>query len=293
MQLSSILLTLVAAAAVTARGHSNSTMSPGMDGGKSSDKADSDRQKCESIHRMQTLVELAANTTRLDRMTHSNATRTSEIEAKASSAAAALPSLEANATLMATCSAMFAMEDTMDDCERMWRIQREDAWAANATALADKFKNNQTKIDAFKAKAAEKSASLAPLTSNTTLTSICAAAETMGQCGKMKALEREVKWAGNDTLLADKFHNDQTKIDQFKAEAATAQVKLSAMQANTTLAGICQSATAGKGATSSDSTGSTTPSIASTPSAAIRSIEAASGVIALALGGVMAVMFSL
>jgi glutamine amidotransferase PdxT len=308
MQLSNIIVTLLAATAVAAKG--------GMFRSKgNSTEPLTDRQQCRQLDQMQHLVELAANTTRLDHKTHSNSTKIAAIQAKASQAAEAIAELQANATLMSTCAGIFAMEDTMDDCQRIARVEKQAALAANETALAEKFKGNQTRADEFKTKVADKQTELATLQANTTLTAICATAQTMGECAKMAKLQKQVDTAANDTLLADKFGTNEAKIEKVKAKAANAQAKLDAMQANSTLTSICGSvasgelalvelggswrigeltrrldagSTAGKAAADNGGSGSDDAG-----SAAIRSIEGASGLIMAAFAGVMAIMLAL
>ncbi|KAK7949404.1 uncharacterized protein PG986_010290 [Apiospora aurea] len=59
------------------------------------------------------------------------------------------------------------------------------------------------------------------------------------QCFQMAKLEMITQLGANDTALAAKFNNNQTKIDDFKQKVAESETKLKAMTANATLVGEC------------------------------------------------------
>jgi hypothetical protein len=58
-------------------------------------------------------------------------------------------------------------------------------------------------------------------------------------CREMRSLNKLVKLASNETRLADKMHNNATKIASIQAKASEASTKLTKMEANTTLTMTC------------------------------------------------------
>jgi ABC-type enterochelin transport system substrate-binding protein len=58
-------------------------------------------------------------------------------------------------------------------------------------------------------------------------------------CREMKSLNQLVKLASNETKLADKTHNNATKIADIQAKASEASTKLTTMEANITLTITC------------------------------------------------------
>ncbi|ORY58574.1 uncharacterized protein BCR38DRAFT_460881 [Pseudomassariella vexata] len=134
-------------------------------------------------------------------------------------------------------------DSVKSQCKSYARLTKATELAANATKLADKFDNNQTEIDAFKAKVADKQTELATLASNSTLMSSCAVVQAVEDdkdaCDDMEDMEKMIEKASNPTKLADKFDNNATKIAEFKAKASDAVTKLADMQGNTTLLAFC------------------------------------------------------
>ncbi|KAI1861827.1 hypothetical protein JX265_009330 [Neoarthrinium moseri] len=128
-------------------------------------------------------------------------------------------------------------------CAQMAKLTQQVDLAANETKLANKFDNNQTAIDAFKAKVADKQAKLNTLSSNTTLTEACAVvfahAQSVQACSKIQDWEQQIALAANDTKLTSKFDGNTTKIDAFKAKASSAATKLADMTSNSTLTTFC------------------------------------------------------
>ncbi|KAH6639987.1 hypothetical protein BKA67DRAFT_665368 [Truncatella angustata] len=128
-------------------------------------------------------------------------------------------------------------------CKEYAKLSNQVELATNETKLADKFDNNQTAIDAFKAKAADKQTQLDTLSSNSTLMSDCAViqahAEAVDSCDQIQSWEKDIATAANDTKLAAKFDNNATKIDAFKAKASAKATKLADMTSNTTLTDFC------------------------------------------------------
>lgn len=62
---------------------------------------------------------------------------------------------------------------------------------------------------------------------------------TEKECRQLSGMERMQKLAANETMLNMVFENNATKVADFKAKAAEAQTKLTALQANTTLVSEC------------------------------------------------------
>jgi predicted nucleic acid-binding Zn-ribbon protein len=162
MQFTSIFVSLLLSTAVVAK--SNSTT-----------KAVSDKSLCREMASLNKLVALAANTTKLDEKAKNNATKIAEIQAKASDAATQLSTMTSNATLVSTCAVIDAAEKTQNTCDEMNSLQKLVTLASNETALADKAKNNATKIAALEAKASTAATKLQTMTTNTTLVSACSA----------------------------------------------------------------------------------------------------------------------
>lgn len=137
-------------------------------------------------------------------------------------------------------------------CKEMASLTKEVNLAANSTKLAEKTKNNSTKIAEIQAKASAASVSLATMQSNTTLVSTCAvidAAETtQDTCEDMADWQKLVSLAGNQTALDAKAKNNATKIAALQAKASKAATKLAAMSNDTTLADACASITSAKAA---------------------------------------------
>lgn len=131
---------------------------------------------------------------------------------------------------------------------------------SSLTELAD-LVNNSTKLAEFQAKhnlttaemqklknmAANATAQLTQLKSNTTLVKECAtmqAAENLkAQCKEMQQLTNLAKLANNATELQDlqkKYNLTASQVQKIKNEAANATAKLNALQRNSTLIADCQ-----------------------------------------------------
>lgn len=178
MQFTNIFLSLLLSTAVVAKGNKTT-------------KAVTDKSLCKEMASLEKTVALAANTTKLAEKEKNNATKIAEFEAKASTAATDLATMQSNATLVSTCAVISAAQATENDCEDMTDLQKIIDLAANTTKLAEKANNNATKIAAYQAKASAASVKLATLSSNTTLTDACAT---------MKSAKAEAKAAkGNST----------------------------------------------------------------------------------------------
>lgn len=202
---------------------------------------DSTESQCKQVSKITKLMEIAGNSTELDQLTRGNATRASDIQAKASEAATKLTELKSNATLMAACDQILAVEDTEDDCKKMQRIEKLQALVANQTALDEKTKGNTTMADMIKAKAQEKAADLTAMQGNATLTSFCAGFQDKQSCKAVAKLAKQQKLAENTTALNEKFEGDADKIAKFQAKLSSKAEKVNAMMSNQTLMDTCNS----------------------------------------------------
>ncbi|KAH9885688.1 hypothetical protein F4778DRAFT_499480 [Xylariomycetidae sp. FL2044] len=228
MQLKGLVTSVLLASVVSARKDDNST-------------GTSIKSQCKSVAKMQNLVELAANQTKLDSKTDGNTTLEDEIKSKAAEATTQLSTLTSNTTLMDQCAVIQAHADSVESCSDMQKLEKQIATASNDTKLQDKFEGNTTEIDAFQAKTAEWQSKLAALQGNSSLTTFCAAQQSVDDCKSMSQLQKVVDMAGNDTALQAKFDGNATKIDKFKTKAAEAQTKLDALMGNSTLMDTCSS----------------------------------------------------
>ena len=165
----------------------------------------STKSQCKQVAKITKLMDIAGNSTKLDKVTDGNATKASEIQAKASQAATKLTELQSNTTLMAACDQIFAVQDTEDACEKMQGLEKLNALVANQTALDEKTKGNTTKADAIKAKAQEKAADLTAMQGNASLTSFCAGFQDKQSCKAMAKLTKEQEFAQNTTALVSLF----------------------------------------------------------------------------------------
>lgn len=161
MQFTSLFVSLLLSTAVVAKG-----------GNKT--KAVTDKSLCKEMASLTKLVSLASNETKLAAKTKNNATKIADIQSKASLAATQLSTMESNTTLVSTCATISAAEATKDDCKTISQLQKLVSLAANETKLADKTKNNATKIASIKDKATTAQTKLDAMTSNTTLVDACA-----------------------------------------------------------------------------------------------------------------------
>lgn len=166
----------------------------------------STKSQCKQVAKITKLMDIAGNSTKLDKVTDGNATKASEIQAKASQMATKLTELQSNTTLMAACDQIFAVQDTEDACDKMQGLEKLQALVANQTALDEKTKGNTTKADAIKAKAQEKAADLTAMQGNATLTSFCAGFQDKQSCKSMAKLTKEQEFAQNTTALVSSQH---------------------------------------------------------------------------------------
>ncbi|KAH7384189.1 hypothetical protein DE146DRAFT_668038 [Phaeosphaeria sp. MPI-PUGE-AT-0046c] len=158
-----------------------------------------------------------------------------------------LASLEARKDRNATRS---GGDPTKMACKQMQKLTSLTTLAANQTKLDElvaKGKLDTAKVDELKKKAAEATTKLQTMSSNSTLTSECAAIQAKSQmkqaCGQMKRLERMAKLANNATAMADfaaKRNLTSTQMDNLKKKAQGSDAKLKVLEANTTLTDFCK-----------------------------------------------------
>lgn len=161
----------------------------------------STKSQCKQVQKLTAVTEIAANATQLDKITKGNATKAAEFQARASTAATQLSTLQSNTTLMDACSQIFAVQAMDKSCGQMASIEEAQKIVANQTLLDKVTKNNATKADAFKAKVAAKAADLTAMQSNTTLTTYCAVQDDKAACKVMAKLNKEQALAANTTAL--------------------------------------------------------------------------------------------
>jgi ABC-type enterochelin transport system substrate-binding protein len=173
MQFTNLFVSLLLTTAVAAKGKNGTTA-----------KAVTDKSLCKEMASLTKLVALASNETKLADKTNNNATKIAEIQAKASDASTQLSTMESNATLVSTCAVIASAQKTEDDCDEITSMTKLVALAANETALAEKSKNNATKIAALQAKASTAATKLQTLEANTTLTDACSSIKSQKEAAK-------------------------------------------------------------------------------------------------------------
>jgi hypothetical protein len=228
MHFQSLVVSLLLATSVAAKGNEIE-----------STKAVSESGQCKEMVKLNKLIELASNTTKLDAITKNNATKIAEIQAKASTASTTLKTLESNSTLMSACAVIDAQAAENDQCQETFALQRFVRFAANSTAVATATKNNATKIAKIQSEASKASTKLQTLTSNSTLQSACPAVMQKDECKMMKKLQKFVDVANNQTKLDMVAKGNTTKEAEIKTKAAKAQTKLTAMTSNATFMAAC------------------------------------------------------
>jgi len=248
MHFQSLVVSVLLATSVAAHGHDNKT---------ESSKTLSEKGECKEMLKLNKLVELASNTTKLEKITKNNATKIAEIQAKASSASTKLTTLQSNTTLVSACAVIDAQEAEEDECQETFALQRFVKFAANSTAVATVTKNNATKIASIQAESSKASTKLQTLTSNTTLQAACPAVEQKDECQMMKKLQKFVNVANNQTKLDKLTKGNATKEAEIKAWAAKDETKLTAFTGNATFMAAC-AALETKGVTGSTGSNSST-----------------------------------
>ncbi|KAE9369217.1 hypothetical protein N431DRAFT_469147 [Stipitochalara longipes BDJ] len=241
MHFQSLVISLLLATSVAAKGNKTEPT-----------KAISEKGECKEMAKLNKVVELASNTTKLAEITKNNATKIAEIQAKASTASTKLTTLQSNSTLVSACAVIDAQEAEDDGCQETFTLQRFVKFAANSSAVATATKNNATKIAKIQSEASKASTKLQTLTSNSTLQAACPAVEQKDECEMMKKLQKFVDVANNQTKLDKVTNGNTTKEAEIKTKAAKDQTKLTAMTGNATFMAAC-TALEGKGAAGSSS----------------------------------------
>lgn len=101
MQFSNLFVTFLLSAAVSAAPNKgNDKAVSGHNHKANGTHVDSVKQQCNQIQSLSALVSIASNTTKLDKITHDNATKVADIQAKAAAAQTKLTTMESNSTLM-------------------------------------------------------------------------------------------------------------------------------------------------------------------------------------------------
>lgn len=267
MQLPAFILPFMLLASSAVANHGNSTM--GKMGKMST------ASQCREMEKLTKIVDLAANTTRLDDKTHGNATKVADIQAKASAAANMLSTMQSNTTLTTICAQRAAVETMAEDCRLQSHLEKLMANSTKMTSRhfveARKHGGGNHTIDM--AAVMEK---LSTLSSNQTLQQFCASMTTSNDCRVMKELNKMVNLAANDTALANKFKDNSTKVDEFKTKAAEVKTKLADLMGNSTLMSICDAEvkkTDDKSTNSSDSSSSSSSSSSSKSPAAANRVD--------------------
>jgi hypothetical protein len=127
MQLVKVFVSVMLAAAVSAKGHdkNNGTVSTA--------------RQCRSIARMTKLVDLAANETLLEEKTGGNQTRIDAIKAEAANITTSLTVLTSNSTLIGECAVVAAYDEAVRACWEVRELEGIMALAANDTELQSVF----------------------------------------------------------------------------------------------------------------------------------------------------------
>jgi hypothetical protein len=120
-------------------------------------------------------LKFASNSTEVSNTSKNNSTKASEIATEVSSSATKLQQLQSNSTLVALCLIVDAHEREKHECEEIEKLETLIKLASNDTGLADKTKNNATRIGENKAESSKFAARLAEFQNNATLVSDCTA----------------------------------------------------------------------------------------------------------------------
>ncbi|KAI1336511.1 hypothetical protein F5Y15DRAFT_201018 [Xylariaceae sp. FL0016] len=131
---------------------------------------------CGEIQKMEKFLALASNDTALTDYFDGNTTEIDDFKNKTSGLTTKLAALQSNATLNTFCS----VQNDIESCKEISKLQDVIAFAGNNTALQSAFKGNTTDIDDFKSKVTDAQSKLDSLTSNSTLETTCASLSQAG-----------------------------------------------------------------------------------------------------------------
>jgi len=134
-----------------------------------------------------------------------------------------------------------------DQCKQLQQLTAFTNLASNDTklnALAAKKNMTTTEVADIKAKAANATAELSTLSSNTTLVSTCSAVQqTESKCAEVQSLTALSALASNTTkmdAIAAKNNLTDTQKAELMSKAANATTKLATLSSNATLMSECQ-----------------------------------------------------
>ncbi|KAK6844425.1 hypothetical protein PG990_002795 [Apiospora arundinis] len=197
-------------------------------------------KQCFQMAKLEMITKFGANETAVSAKFKNNQTAIDDFKKKVAESDTKLKAMMTNATLVGECATINAVAREKGQCGKMKFTEKMIAMAGNDTALQAKFKNNQTKIDNFKAKATAAKADLTAMQNNATLTQFCSVQNTKQECRKMNHLQKQTEMAKNQTALEAKFKGDEAKVKAFQDKSAKWETELKAMMGNQTLMDTCK-----------------------------------------------------
>ncbi|KAF2798761.1 hypothetical protein K505DRAFT_414156 [Melanomma pulvis-pyrius CBS 109.77] len=144
-------------------------------------RGNSVNSQCKQMAKLTKLTELAANQTKLDAMVAKgklNETEVAAIKTKATEATTKLATMTSNTTLVSECLVVDAHQKVVGQCKKINELTKLANLANNATAKeawVAKKELNSTQVTKLDEKIANATTKLSTMSSNTTLTSLCAA----------------------------------------------------------------------------------------------------------------------
>ncbi|KAF7932465.1 uncharacterized protein EAE98_003764 [Botrytis deweyae] len=226
MQYSTIFVSFLFSTAVAAQGY-NGTLT--------------ETQTCKEMLKLNALVQLASNQTKVDAITGNNATRAASLQAQASAASVKLTELQSNTTLMADCAVIDSAIMTNSSCTQQFLLQKFVDFAANETLVTATVNNDMTKVAEIELKASDAAEKLQTLQSNATLQAACPAVFMADECKMVVALQKIADLAMDDSKLSKIAKGNSTKEANIKAAASVASMQVMMLEANATLMAECQS----------------------------------------------------
>jgi hypothetical protein len=201
------------------------------------------QRECDHLFHLERVQRLVTNSTALAQETHNNETKISELQAEATQEATELTNLRNNQTLIRECEILAAEEKLERDCFKLLKLEHFLTFAANSTAVSKTAENNSTKISEIAAEASKSAGELQQLQSNGTFVALClivnAHEREKHECEEIKELEKFIAFSHNETALAEKTHNNETRINEIQAESSRAADRLAQLQSNSTLVSDC------------------------------------------------------
>ncbi|CDF44002.1 hypothetical protein BofuT4P106000011001 [Botrytis cinerea T4] len=197
-------------------------------------------QTCKEMLKLNALVQLASNQTKVDAITGNNATRAASLQAQASAASVKLTELQSNTTLMFDCAVIDSAIMTNSSCNQQFLLQKFVDFAANQTLVSATVNNDMTKVAEIELKASDAADKLQTLQSNATLQAACPAVFMADECKMVVALQKVANLAMDDAKLSKIAKGNSTKEANIKAAASVASMQVMMLEANTTLMAECQ-----------------------------------------------------